>query len=315
MYQEKGDELLKEFPFCIEFCGEKGIDIGGVSRDMFSAFYESTYTRVFDGSSLCCPFVSPEMNPKCLSPIGFVISHGYLVTGILPTSVAFPCLALALLGTEVSIPDDILLQSFMDSISVHELSIVKDAMLEVKQQLPSFSSGVSDGVLSLFSRFNYRQIATPATFEKMVINSAKYEFLSKPAAAIMMLHRGIPEQHKPFWTKMGLNGLYTIYKALSVSTTMVLDMVEEAEGCNQSEERVLSYLCQFIGNMGPDELISFVRFVTGTPTCSTLKINVSFNMLAGASRRPIAYSCSSLILSTTYTTYQEFVRVSSMFVQ
>ena len=39
----------------------------------------------------------------------------------------------------------------MDSISVHELSIVKDAMLEVKQQLPSFSAGVSDGVLSLFS--------------------------------------------------------------------------------------------------------------------------------------------------------------------
>ena len=44
------------------------------------------------------------------------------------------------------------------------------------------------------------------------------------------------------------------------------------------------------------------------PTCSTLKINVSFNNVAGASRRPIDYTCSSsLILSTTYATYQEFV--------
>ena len=210
LYQEKGEELLKEYPFRIEFFGEKGIDTGGVSRDMFSAFYESSYVRVFDGSSLYCPFASPEMDSKSLATVGFVISHGYLGTGILPTSIAFPCLAMALLGTEVTIPDDILFQCFMDRISVHELSIMKDAMSEAKCQLPSFSTVVSDGVLALFSRFNCRQIPTPA------INSAKYEFLSKPAAAVMVLHKGIPKLHLSFWTKIGVKDLYAIYNSLSV---------------------------------------------------------------------------------------------------
>ena len=110
----------------------------------------------------------------------------------------------------------------------------------------------------------------------------------------MVLHKGIPKLHLSFWTKIGVKDLYAIYNSLScVSTAMVLKMVEEAEeGHNQSEERILSYLRQFIGNMGLNDLRQFVRFVTGTPTCSTLKINVSFNNVAGASRRPIAYTCS-----------------------
>ena len=31
--------ITKEYPFYVEFQGEKAIDIGGVSRDMFSAFF------------------------------------------------------------------------------------------------------------------------------------------------------------------------------------------------------------------------------------------------------------------------------------
>uniref|UniRef100_A0A1X7VJR3 Uncharacterized protein n=1 Tax=Amphimedon queenslandica TaxID=400682 RepID=A0A1X7VJR3_AMPQE len=181
------------------------------------------------------------MDSKSLATVGFVTSHGYLVAGILPTSIAFPCLAMALLETEVTVPDDILFQCFMDSISVHELSIMKDAMSEVKHQLPSFSAVVKDGVLALFSQFNCRQIPTLATIEKMVINLAKYEFLSKPAAAVMVLHKGIPKLHLSFWTKIGVKDLYAIYNTLSVFTAMVQKMVEEAEGRIQSEERILSH--------------------------------------------------------------------------
>ena len=62
LYKDRGINLLKEYPFRVRFHGELGVDAGGVARDMFSAFYEAAYERIFDGSSLVCPVVHPEMD-------------------------------------------------------------------------------------------------------------------------------------------------------------------------------------------------------------------------------------------------------------
>ena len=290
------------------FQGERAVDLGGVARDMFSAFYVETYDRLFDGSSLLCPTVYPEMDMSMLTTVGFVISHAYIVTGILPVRIAFPCLAQSLLGTSVIIPKSIIVESFRDFISMHESSIVKKALEEVKQQLPAFSSEVMSGIISLLSRFNSRQIPSPKTFLQQVTNVATYEFLVKPTAALAMIHSGVPQQHHPFWDRMGVSGLFSLYQAQSACPATVLSMIEDAEGLNATQERILGYLRQFIGNMGSDKLRTFLRFVTGSSVCSALKIQVEFNMLSGASRRPIAHTCTpSLELPSTYATYTEFV--------
>lgn len=63
-----------------------------------------------------------------------------------------------------------------------------------------------------------------------------------------------------------------------------------------------------MGSMGSDALRNFLRFVTGSSVCSSLKIHVSFNALSGAPRRPIVHTCGpTLELSCTYSTYPEFV--------
>ena len=56
---------------------------------MYSEFYEAAYVSLFDGSSLLTPVVHPEMDTTSLSTFGFVLSHGYLVSGILPIRIAF----------------------------------------------------------------------------------------------------------------------------------------------------------------------------------------------------------------------------------
>ena len=47
--------IIKEIPLHISFKGEKAIDAGGVSREMFSAFFEAVYAKYFDGAGLLCP--------------------------------------------------------------------------------------------------------------------------------------------------------------------------------------------------------------------------------------------------------------------
>lgn len=66
------------------------------------------------------------------------------------------------------------------------------------------------------------------------------------------MNKGVPAEHQPFWRRC------LIYKAQSVSTAMTLKMIKEAEDLNDSEKRVLSYLCQFIRNMGINELCTFL---------------------------------------------------------
>ena len=107
---------------------------------------------------------------------------------------------------------------------------------------------------------------------------------------------------------MGVTGLLSLYQAQSACPATVLSMIEDAEGQNSTQERILGYLRQFIGNMGSDKLRTFLRFVTGSSVCSSLKIQVEFNMLSGAARRPIAHTCTpSLELPSTYGTYLEFI--------
>lgn len=54
--------------------------------------------------------------------IGTIISHSYLVTGILPVCIAFPCLATILLHEfhDGLIPDNVLVELFVATFSYHD---------------------------------------------------------------------------------------------------------------------------------------------------------------------------------------------------
>ena len=48
-------QIVSEYPFRAKFLDEKALDIGGVSRDMFSAFWVDAYIRAFDGCNSLVP--------------------------------------------------------------------------------------------------------------------------------------------------------------------------------------------------------------------------------------------------------------------
>ena len=300
-------EVLEVHPFRVEFIRERAIDIGGVARDLFSAFFEAVYQKFFDGCSVFCPVVHPGMDVSALKTIGTIFSHAFLETGLLATRIAFPCLAQMLLGLSIVISEATLFRTFLCSISSHEDDIMKCAFAEMKEGAHQFSHNVMEGLMLLLSRFNIREIPSPRNFKETLISVAYYEFIAKPASALAIIHSGIPSQHKAFWDSLSITFLQSVYQAQCVSTMMVLKMFENAEGYNETEERVLNYLRQFIGNMSHEELHVFLRFVTGGAACSSNQVGVTFNSLAGLPRRPIAHTCSpSLELSTTYISYTEF---------
>ena len=308
LYQKNQPKICQEYPFRIKFVSEKAIDAGGVSRDMFSAFFEEMYKVYFDGANLLSPIVHPGMDVEVMSILGAVISHAYIIAGILPIRIAFPTLACCLLGLNTEISSEVLIETFIDSLSLYDAGIMKRACSEARAKQPAFSSDLMPLVLSLFSRYGVRQLPTPPQFQHMLSQVAAYEFISKPSAAISLIYSGVPDQHRPFWKKLYVDDFFTIYGAQTVSVETVLTILENAVGTNVNEERILCYLRQYIGSMNSDSLRSFLRFVTGSTVCSSPSIEVTFNGLTGSARRPIAHTCApSLELPCTYKTYLEFV--------
>ena len=56
-----------------------------------------------------------------------------------------------------------------------------------------------------------------------------------------------------------------------------------------------------------EELRLFLRFITGSSVCIDKKIEITFNNLTGAARRPIAHTCSCMLeIPLSYATYLEF---------
>ena len=126
LYRE--GSIVGEHPILIKYVGEKGVDEGGVQRDMFSAFWEQAYSTLFEGSTTLIPMVHPLIDISLYTVLGRIVSHGYLTTGILPDRIALPTLIQFLLGPGVSLPQDILLDAFIDYISATERQTLKTAL-------------------------------------------------------------------------------------------------------------------------------------------------------------------------------------------
>uniref|UniRef100_A0A1X7TAZ1 HECT domain-containing protein n=1 Tax=Amphimedon queenslandica TaxID=400682 RepID=A0A1X7TAZ1_AMPQE len=285
--------ILSHYPLRFKYRGEVAVDTGGVARDVFSSFFEEMYLHFFEGSTLVTLSVHPGISSESLRVIGSIISHSYLVTGILPVRVAFPCLAAMLLEcyNETSIPDNKLIDVLLNSLSSYDAEVRQEAKHQVENGNTLFSEKISSNLVSLFSFYGSRQIPSPSKLESILLQIAKCEFLLKPAAAIQMIRSGIPEMHRRFWGKISVSDIYAIYSAMCSSPEKILMSIESNSITETPlQERVLMYLRQYIGSASKNTVSLFLRYVTGSYVFTGKGITVTFSSLEGFARRPIAHT-------------------------
>ena len=306
LYDEELTGILEEYPFRTKFVGECAVDIGGVTRDMFSAFFEEVYSKHFDGTSLLVPVDTPHSGLPPFSILGVIFSHAYVVTGMLPIKIAFPTLASFFLAKPVNIPDQLLLEAFIDSLSAHDAAICKEALKFAKQG-KEFSQVIQSGLITVLSRYGVCEMPRKDSLLSLFIGISMHHFVRKPAYFIAEIQSAIPQKHKPFWNAIDVSEFHAIYKAQQASPSKVLAMIEDPIASNAIEERIYNYLQQFVGSLRDDEVRAFLRFSTGSSVCSSTPITISFNSLSGLARRPISHTCTgSLELPSTYHSYAEF---------
>ena len=158
MYKEEG--MVMEFPTFIQFEDELAIDVGGVTREMFSAFWEKAYSLLCDGANVVVPLIHPQTDMAILPVIGKVISHGYLASGYLPVRIAMPSLIGILLGACLDLPHNVLLDVLLDYVSSNERRKLQSALTysEIESKFPETLEGE---LISILSRLGCRVMPTP----------------------------------------------------------------------------------------------------------------------------------------------------------
>jgi hypothetical protein len=100
----------------------------------------------------------------------------------------------------------------------------------------------------------------PKNFERLLLQIARFKFEIKVAPAITTIKSGIPVEHKKFWEKMSCGDLYSIYTASSASVDKVIKMIDGCYTNNSCEERVLSYLKQYVESKQTTSLITICHW-------------------------------------------------------
>lgn len=310
LYQSNSDIVL-EYPLQMNYVNEQAVDLGGVSRDVMTAFWLHAYEKLFEGSLFFVPAVHPSTDFAKFEVLGKILSHGYLCTGFLPIRIALPTLIAMVLGPSVPITSQLFNQAFYEYLNEVDRSILNRAVQITQSDsgVKAFPSSLMNELITVFSNLGFREVPSPSCLLKTVSNIAKFVFFTNPMSAIQAVNAGIPSSHRAFWKDKSPVDLEQIYVALTATPSKVVSLIEEPYFTNSAEQIVYGYLRQFVGKMSSDDVRMFLRFVTGSSVCGTENITVQFNALTGLARRPIAHTCSSLLeLPCTYTSYLEFER-------
>ena len=300
------EDTCNEYPFQVEFIDEAGVDLGGVTRDMYSAFWEMAYNTLFDGSNILIPLMKAGMEQNTFVHLGRVIIHGFLTSEMLPTRIAFPVLACSLLSPMAKISEEILVASFIDFLAPYEGDMVKQALKEVNDQPAQEFTG-QHALDNLFSRYGARKKPSKTNIRSMIQEIAELMFIIQPLPACHMIHSGIPNNHRQFWASLTVEELLALYQAMSLNVPKVIEPITEPIFLSKNEERVFGYLLECVGNLSVGELALFLRFVTGSAVYCDRKIEIQFNGLSGFARRPIAHCCSCILeLSSEYESFRDF---------
>ena len=289
----------------VSFVDEEAIDEGGVTRDLYSAFWQAAYQEYFDGPNQLVPALHPSSKLSDFQVLGVILIHGYLISGVLPVKIAFPVLCQILLSPGAKIPAKVMIESFLDYLVPHEQIILSRA-LEASPHGVQYDPNTQSKLIEIVSRFECREIPTPKNMRTLLFELATYEFSVKPLAAINSMNSGMPEVLKRYFSCMVVEDVLDLYRRLTVSVETVLNLIREPTMDNKAQETTFRYLIQYVSSLQTENLARFLRFVTGS-IVPTRQIEVSFCNLIGLGRRPMAHTCGyELVLSICYNSQQDF---------
>ena len=199
LFSQPTSLLLCSAPY-VQFEGENATDLDGLTRELFSLFWEFSKNKYFEEM---VPRIDPQTcQMDIFTILGRIISYGYLITGFFPIFVARASMLSVLCETNIS--DDILLSSFLNYIDVFERESASRMMLNED----------FDIITAMLSRFKCFSIPCSDNIEQCMIECAKSELICRPTHALRKIYQGMKEVHPTLWELVNPKCIEKIYQNL-----------------------------------------------------------------------------------------------------
>jgi hypothetical protein len=281
----------------IKFVGEMAVDDHGVSRDAYTAFWQSFCSVHTNGEGERIPVLCPDLGREEWYAIGRILVKGYIDHQLFPIqfSLAF---ILALIHGESAVMPDTLLDSFMNYLSPLDKDVLIKALAGNMEQFER------DDFIDMLSRFGHHTVPSTEDMKAVILQLAHKQLIQEAKYALERMADVAREKLMLYFPNPAC--LTEMYAAKTPTPRKVATLLH-ANPTTKEEDRSYTFLKLFIRGSDSPMLQKFLRFVTGSDTMSVDKITVEFSKLKGAGRRPIAHTCGAVLeLPCTYGSYGEF---------
>ncbi|XP_029993432.1 uncharacterized protein LOC115421612 [Sphaeramia orbicularis] len=281
----------------MKFVNEMAVDDAGVSRDVYTAFWEQFF-ELCEGETERVPRLTPDFGEAEWRAVGLIWVKGLMDHGVIPVMLAQSFIVACIHGID-AVDDNDLITSFLNYLSPIEKSVIERALQGTSEQSDE------EDLLDIFSRMGSHtllakedmQLAIKTMAHKAILQEATYviDCFSTQMAHVKVL---LPDKES----------VVALYESKKTSGKKVSQLFEPSKAVlTQMEQVTFSHLQRYAKNADQTKAEKLLRFCTGSTVIAVDKIIVSFNRETGLNRRPVSHTCGQMLeVPCTYSSYPDF---------
>ena len=270
----------------------------GVSRDVYSSFWQDVSDAFFVGEKERVPYVRHDLYVKEWEAIGKIILKGYIDTEYFPTFLSKAFLVFCLYS-EVS--DDLLVASFLNYLSTDERTMLQNLLKTKVSEILN-----SDEFLEFKEQFGCKTLVKAENLERVIIETARLELIQKSHLMASSWRTTFTELKKKAQF-CSIEGITKFYDDLEPNAKKVINLFKEILPTTGAEREAFNFFKRYIRGLETPSLKKLVKFLTGSDIVIVESIDVIFTKPESSfERRPIAHTCAPCLeLPSTYNSYCE----------
>lgn len=197
----------------------------GVSREVFSIFWEAFLARFGEGYSQFVIRGSPSLTAPMLTALGRLITHQFVALGTFPTQ-----LAQASMMSILSLPhEEALIPSFLALLPCRQRRKVEEAVRGDDSKLGD--------VCEILAEFGSQCSVSRDNLDDVLTNTAKFVIVTKPQGTMSAIRTGMGE----FWQNIRPEEMSSLYLLTSVTAHSVIEKLSP-EVNDEQESQVERWL-------------------------------------------------------------------------
>ncbi|XP_057296222.1 uncharacterized protein LOC130625171 [Hydractinia symbiolongicarpus] len=271
----------------------------GVSRDIYSSFWNEVYNAYLYGEQERVPQVRHDLYKQEWRAIGMIILKGYVDTGYFSISLSRAFLCFCLFG---EVPEELLISSFLKYLSSDESQLVTKAIGKNEGENVIHS----DEFAEILEQFKCKTVVTESNVKTVIIELARQELVQKSHIIASSWEIAFSElKKKPEFSSM--ENIVKFYERLEPTTKKVVALFKNVHTSSSAEQDSFNYLKRYVRGLETIMLKKFRKFITGSDNMVVDTVEKIFTRPeSNFSRRPVAHTCTpSLELPSTYNNYCE----------